>query len=60
MDYGNVETVPLATIRQLPDETANFPAQAIPCALYGIIVTDAEVSSLYCQYMAALAENNIH
>ncbi|XP_046357075.2 tudor domain-containing 6-like isoform X1 [Haliotis rufescens] len=42
LDYGNTETVPVSSIRQLPDTTANFPAQAIPCALYSIIVTDTE------------------
>ncbi|XP_067666250.1 tudor domain-containing protein 7B-like [Haliotis asinina] len=42
LDYGNTETVPVSSIRQLPETTASIAAQAIPCALYSIIVTDTE------------------
>nr|KAG5701506.1 hypothetical protein BaRGS_000902 [Batillaria attramentaria] len=36
IDYGNVEKVPLANIRCLTKETAEIPAQAINCTLFGL------------------------
>lgn len=36
VDYGNVEQVALSDIRCLTKETAEIPAQAISCRLYGL------------------------
>ncbi|ESP02655.1 hypothetical protein LOTGIDRAFT_237885 [Lottia gigantea] len=36
VDYGNIETVSLDNIRQLPPKVVNQPEQAIVCSLYGI------------------------
>ncbi|KAK7489405.1 hypothetical protein BaRGS_00019349 [Batillaria attramentaria] len=43
IDYGNVEKVPLANIRCLTKETAEIPAQAINCTLFGLKPLTVEI-----------------
>ena len=36
VDYGNIEQLPIARIKELKPQFASLPQQAIPCCLYGV------------------------